>query len=74
MRPFFFSHKVSLPYKQEQFYGRSKFQKGEGLAGYAISPISQTDAVVRYFIEHKDYNVIKIDMVLFDYGLDPLSK
>ncbi len=45
-----------------------------GLAGYAISPISQTDAVVRYFIEHKDYNVIKIDMVLFDYGLDPLSK
>lgn len=43
------------------------------LAGYAISPISQTDAVVRYFIEHRDYNVIKIDMVLFDYGLDPLS-
>ena len=45
-----------------------------GLAGYAISPISQTDAVVRYFIEHENYNVIKIDMVLFDYGLDPLSK
>ncbi len=45
-----------------------------GLAGYAMSPISQTDAVVRYFIEHENYNVIKIDMVLFDYGLDPLSK
>ena len=45
-----------------------------GLAGYAISPISQTDAVVKYFIEHENYNVIKIDMVLFDYGLDPLSK
>ncbi len=45
-----------------------------GLAGYAFSPISQTDAVVRYFIEHENYNVIKIDMVLFDYGLDPLSK
>ncbi|SEM22062.1 O-acetyl-ADP-ribose deacetylase (regulator of RNase III), contains Macro domain [Butyrivibrio sp. ob235] len=45
-----------------------------GLAGYALSPISQTDAVVRYFIEHENYNVIKIDMVLFDYGLDPLSK
>lgn len=44
------------------------------IAGYALSPISQTDAVVRYFIEHKDYNVIKIDIVLFDYGLDPLSK
>ena len=44
------------------------------IAGYALSPISQTDAVVRYFILHEDYNVIKIDIVLFDYGLDPLSK
>ncbi len=44
------------------------------LAGYALSPISQTDAVVEYFIEHEDYNVLKIDIVLFDYGLDPLSK
>lgn len=43
------------------------------IAGYALSPISQTDAVVEYFIEHKDYNVLKIDIVLFDYGLDPLS-
>ncbi len=43
------------------------------LAGYALSPISQTDVVVEYFIEQKNYSVIKIDMVLFDYGLDPLS-
>ena len=43
------------------------------IAGYALSPISQTDAVVEYFIEHEDYNVLKIDIVLFDYGLDPLS-
>ena len=43
------------------------------LAGYALSPISQTDAVVEYFIEHEDYNVLKIDIVLFDYGLNPLS-
>ncbi len=43
------------------------------MAGYALSPISQTDAVVSYFIEHKIYSVIKIDIVLFDYGLDPLS-
>ncbi len=43
------------------------------LAGYALSPISQTDAVVEYFIEHEEYNVMKIDIVLFDYGLDPLS-
>lgn len=44
------------------------------LAGYALSPISQTDAVVEYFIENEDYNVMKIDIVLFDYGLEPLSK
>ncbi|WAW14592.1 macro domain-containing protein [Peptostreptococcus equinus] len=43
------------------------------LAGYSLSPISQTDAIVEYFIEHRDYNVLKIDIVLFDYGLDPLS-
>lgn len=44
------------------------------LAGYAFSPISQTDIIVRYFIESKTYNVIELDLVLFDYGLDPLSK
>ncbi|WP_026509233.1 macro domain-containing protein [Butyrivibrio sp. LC3010] len=44
------------------------------LAGYALSPISQTDVVVKYFIIHEDYNVMKIDITLFDYGLDPLSK
>lgn len=43
------------------------------IAGYALSPISQTDKVVEYFIEHEDYNVIKIDIVLFDFGLAPLS-
>lgn len=43
------------------------------MAGYALSPISQTDTVVEYFIRNKDYNVLKIDIVLFDYGLDPLS-
>lgn len=44
------------------------------LAGYALSPISQTDVIVEYFIKHEDYSVMKIDIVLFDYGLDPLSK
>ena len=44
------------------------------LAGYALSPISQTDKVVEYFIRKEEYSVLKIDIVLFDYGLDPLSK
>lgn len=43
------------------------------IAGYALSPISQTDRVVEYFIRNEDYNVIKIDIVLFDFGLEPLS-
>lgn len=44
------------------------------LAGYALSPISQTDVIVEHFIKRGDYNVMKIDIVLFDYGLEPLSK
>lgn len=44
------------------------------LAGYAFSPISQTDAVVVFFLKKKEYNVSMIDIVLFDYGLDTLSK
>ncbi len=43
-------------------------------AGYALSPVSQTDVIVEYFIRNREYNVMKIDIVLFDYGLDPLSK
>lgn len=33
------------------------------IAGYALSPISQTDKIVEYFIEHEDYNVLKIDII-----------
>lgn len=43
-------------------------------AGYALSPISQTDQIVQYFIEKEKYSVMEIDVVLFDYGLDPLTK
>lgn len=43
------------------------------IAGYALSPISQTDKIVEYFIRRGEYNVIKIDILLFDYGLEPLT-
>lgn len=43
------------------------------IGGYALSPISQTDTVVEYFIRKQEYNVLKINIVLFDYGLEPLS-
>ena len=44
-----------------------------GYAGYAFSPISQTDLVVMDYIRRKDYRVLEIDMELFDFGLSPLS-
>lgn len=44
------------------------------LAGYALSPISQTDKIVEYHIRHEEYSVIKINIVLFDYGLPSLSE
>ena len=43
------------------------------IGGYALSPISQTDTVVEYFIRKQEYNVLKINIVLFDYGLEPLT-
>ena len=43
------------------------------VAGYAFSPYSQTDIVVKYFINNEDYNVIKLDILLYDFGLDPIS-
>lgn len=43
------------------------------IAGYSFSPFSQTDTVVKYFINNKDYNVIKLDILLYDFGLDPIS-
>lgn len=44
------------------------------IAGYALSPVSQTDVIVEYFIRKQDYNVMRIDIVLFDYGLPLLSE
>ncbi len=43
------------------------------IGGYAFSPVSQTDAVVKHFIERENYSVININIVLFEYGLDQLS-
>ena len=43
------------------------------IAGYAFSPISQTDTVVAYFINRKEYNVMLIDVALFEFGLEPIS-
>lgn len=42
------------------------------MSGYAFSPFSQVDKVFEYFIRNKDYDIFKIDIVLFDYGLPTL--
>ena len=40
-----------------------------GRAGYALSPSSKTDLIVRYFIEHETFDMYTIDTVLDQYGL-----
>ena len=43
------------------------------LAGYSFSPLSQTDHIVKYFLKNRNFSVMSIDMVLFDFGLETLS-
>ena len=38
-----------------------------GRAEYALSPSSTADLIVRYFIQHKEYDIYKINAVLFQY-------
>lgn len=43
-------------------------------SGYAFSPIDNVDLVFKYFIENKDYDVIKIDILLYKCGFPTISK
>ena len=38
-----------------------------GRAGYTLTHSSQFDIIVEYFIVNKNYNIIELDIVLFDY-------
>ena len=42
------------------------------MSGYAFSPFSQVDKIFEYFIRNEIYDIYRIDIVLFDYGLPTL--
>lgn len=42
-------------------------------AGYAITCSKKEDIIVKFFIEHKIYNIYDVNIVLYDYGLKPLT-
>jgi len=45
-----------------------------GRAGLALSPSRKADLVVQACILNKEYNLVQINIILFDYGCPPLEK
>lgn len=41
-------------------------------AGYILTSASKFDLVIRYCIENKIYDIIKVNQILYDMGLDTL--
>ncbi|MBQ0060046.1 MAG: macro domain-containing protein [Lachnospiraceae bacterium] len=38
------------------------------MAGYALTPLSKTDLIFRFFIERQRYDIYEVDIALFDNG------
>lgn len=42
-------------------------------AGFALSPCSKQDVIVRYFIEHEAYDIYEVNVALFEHGEQTLG-
>lgn len=38
-----------------------------GRAGFTLSKSSKFDLIIHYFIEHKEYNVVAINVALYEF-------
>ncbi len=43
-------------------------------AGYAFSPTSRRDAIVRFYLAHSDWDILGVNTALFNFGEKPLGE
>ena len=44
-----------------------------GRAGYALNNSSKFDLIIQYFIQQKNYNLVEINLVLYEFDQPPIS-